>query len=231
MIRDVFPVAETGFDPAAVHDLYSGTVVQALHETLFTYDYLARPAKIVPLTAEAMPQIQDGGRTWIVKLKKGILFTSDAAFKGKPRELVAEDYVYSLKRLADPKIRSPWTFLVEGKFQGLDELMEEAKKRQRFDYDRKIPGLEALDRYTIRFRLKSVDYNLPYVLAHEPTSAVAREVIEAYAGADGRGARSGRHRALPSGAVDAKQQDRADGEPGLPRIHLELHVDRHADAS
>ena len=39
----MFPVAETGFDPAAVHDLYSGTVVQALHETLFTYDYLARP--------------------------------------------------------------------------------------------------------------------------------------------------------------------------------------------
>ncbi len=142
MIRDVFPVAETGFDPAAVHDLYSGTVVQALHETLFTYDYLAQPAKIVPLTAEAMPEIQDGGRTWIVKLKKGILFTPDAVFKGKPRELVAEDYLYSLKRLADPKIRSPWTFLVEGKFQGLDELTAEAKKTGRFDYDRKIPGLE-----------------------------------------------------------------------------------------
>src|SRR5687767_5213815 len=82
VIRDVFPVAETGFDPAAVHDLYSGTVVQALHETLFTYDYLARPAQIVPLTAEAMPEIQDGGRTWIVRLKKGILFAPDAVFKG-----------------------------------------------------------------------------------------------------------------------------------------------------
>jgi oligopeptide transport system substrate-binding protein len=186
VIRDVFPVAETGFDPAAVHDLYSGTVVQALHETLFTYDYLAQPAKIVPLTAEAMPEIQDGGRTWIVRLKKGILFAPDTVFKGKPRELVADDYIYSLKRLADPKIRSPWTFLVEGKFQGLDELMVEAKKTGRFDYDRKIPGLEVIDRYTMRFRLKAVDYNLPYVLAHEPTSAVAREVIEAYAGADGR---------------------------------------------
>ena len=85
--------------------------------------------------------------------------------------------------LIDPKIRSPWAFLVEGKFQGLDELAEDAKKSGRFDYDRRIPGLEVVDRYTIRFRLKAVDYNLPYVLAHEPTAAVAREVIEAY-GAD-----------------------------------------------
>ena len=186
VIRDVFPVAETGFDPQAVHDLYSATVVQALHETLFTYDYLARPSKVVPLTAEAMPQITDEGRTWVVKLKKGILFTPDAAFKGRPRELVAEDYVYSLKRLVDPKIRSPWAFLLEGKVAGLDELAAEAKRTGRFDYDRKIPGLEAVDRHTIRIRLNATDYNLPYVLAHEPTSAVAREVIEAHAGADGR---------------------------------------------
>jgi ABC-type transport system substrate-binding protein len=186
VIRDVFPVAETGFDPAAVHDLYSGTVVQAMFETLFTYDYLARPSKIVPLTAEAMPQIGDEGRVWTIRLKKGIRFAADPAFKGAPRELVAEDYIYSLKRLIDPKIRSPWAFLVEGKFVGLDELAEEAKKTGKFDYDRKIPGLEALDRHTLRLRLKATDYNLPYVLAHEPTSAVAREVIDAYAGADGR---------------------------------------------
>jgi ABC-type transport system substrate-binding protein len=186
VIRDVFPVAETGFDPAAVHDLYSGTVVQAMHETLFTYDYLARPSKIVPLTAEAMPQISDEGKTWVVKLRKGILFTHDPVFKGKPRELVAEDYIYSLKRLMDPKIRSPWAFLVEGKFVGLDELAADAKKTGKFDYDRKIPGLEAVDRHTLRIRLVATDYNLPYVLAHEPTSAVAREVIEAHAGADGR---------------------------------------------
>ena len=170
VIRDVFPVAETGFDPQAVHDLYSATVVQALHETLFTYDYLARPSKVVPLTAEAMPQISDEGRTWVVKLKKGILFTPDAAFKGKPRELVAEDYVYSLKRLLDPKIRSPWAFLLEGKIAGLDELAAEAKQTGKFDYDRRIPGLEAVDRHTIRIRLNATDYNLPYVLAHEPTA-------------------------------------------------------------
>jgi ABC-type transport system substrate-binding protein len=186
VIREVFPVAETGFDPAAVHDLYSATVLQGVFETLYTYDYLARPAKVVPLTADGMPQVADGGRTWTVKLKKGIRFADDAAFGGKARELVAEDYVYSFKRLIDPRIRSPWAFLVEGKFVGLDDLAAKAKEGGRFDYDTKIPGIEAVDRYTIRFRLKDADYNLPYILAHEPTSAVAREVIAKYGESDGR---------------------------------------------
>ncbi|HEX4883052.1 MAG TPA: ABC transporter substrate-binding protein [Casimicrobiaceae bacterium] len=186
VIRDVFPVAETGFDPAAVHDLYSGTVVQAMFETLYTYDYLARPSKVVPLVAEAMPQVTDEGRTYVIRLRKGIHFTPDPAFGNAKRELVADDFVYTLKRLIDPRIRSPWAFLVEGKFVGLDELAEEAKKTGKFDYDRKIAGLEAVDRHTLRLRLKGTDYNLPYVLAHEPTSGVAREVIEKYAGPDGR---------------------------------------------
>lgn len=186
VIRDVFPVAETGFDPQAVHDLYSGTVVQAMFETLFTYDYLARPSKVVPLTAEGMPQVTDDGKTYLIKLRKGIYFAPDPAFGNAKRELVADDFVYSLKRLADPKIRSPWAFLVEGKFEGLDELVEEAKKSGKFDYDRKLRGLEVVDKHTLRLRLKATDYNLPNVLAHEPTSAVAREVIEKYAGTDGR---------------------------------------------
>jgi ABC-type transport system substrate-binding protein len=186
VIREVFPVAETGFDPAAVHDLYSGTIVQGIFETLYTYDYLARPAKVVPLTADGMPQVADGGKTWTVKLKKGIRFADDPVFGGKPRELVAEDVVYSLKRLIDPRLRSPWAFLVEGKFVGLDDLAAKAKEGGKFDYDTKIPGLEAVDKYTLRFRLTAADYNLPYVLAHEPTSAVAREVIAKYAESDGR---------------------------------------------
>jgi ABC-type transport system substrate-binding protein len=86
----------------------------------------------------------------------------------------------------DPKIRSPWTWLLDGKIVGLDELAAEAKKGGAFDYAAKVPGLEAVDRYTLRIRLKQPDYNLPYVLAHEPTSAVAREVVAAYADTGGR---------------------------------------------
>ncbi|HKU85995.1 MAG TPA: ABC transporter substrate-binding protein [Casimicrobiaceae bacterium] len=186
VIRHVFPAAETGFDPAGVQDLYSATIEQMLFETLLTYDYLARPAKLVPLTAEAMPVVTDGGKTYTVRIRKGIHFIDDPVFKGKKRELTAADYAYSLKRLVDPKLRSPWAWLVEGKIVGLDEVAEAAKTSGNFDYDAQVAGIETPDRYTLRIRLKEPDYNLPYILAHEPTSAVAREAIEAYRDVSGR---------------------------------------------
>ena len=71
------------------------------------YDYLARPAKLVPKTLESMPTVEDGGKTYICRLRKGIFFTSDPAFGNKPRELTAGDHAYALKRLLDPAVRSP----------------------------------------------------------------------------------------------------------------------------
>jgi ABC-type transport system substrate-binding protein len=180
VLRIAFPTAETGFDPVRVTDTYSNTITEAIFERLLTYDYLARPARLVPMVAEAMPEVSDNGRTYVFRLKKGILFTPDPALKGKPRELVAEDFVYSYKRVLDPKIRSQWAFMLEGRLEGLDELAAEAKKTGRFDYDRKIAGIEAVDRHTLRFRLKQTDYNFLYTVAHVPFGAVAREVIEAY---------------------------------------------------
>jgi len=179
VLRISFPVAETGFDPVRVSDLYSNTVNEAIFERLLTYDYLARPAKLVPLTAEAMPEISDGGRTYILHLKRGIYFTPDPAFKGERRELTAEDYVYTFKRFADPANRSPWSFMIHGKIEGLDAQIEAATKAGRFDYDATIPGMIALDKYTLRFKLTGVDYLFPYTLAHVPFGAMAREVGEA----------------------------------------------------
>jgi ABC-type transport system substrate-binding protein len=180
VLRLAFPVAETGFDPARVSDLYSNTVNEAIFERLLTYDYLARPAKLVPQTAEAMPEVTDGGRTYVVHLKRGILFAPDPVFKGTPRELTAEDYVYSFKRFADPKNRAPYAYMIQGEIEGLDEASEAAKKSGKFDYDATIPGMIALDKYTLRFKLTHADYLFAYTLAHVPFGAVAREVIEAY---------------------------------------------------
>ncbi len=83
-------------------------------------------------------------------------------------------------RFVDPKIRSPYGFLVEGKIEGLDDLAELAKKTGKFDYDAKVRGLEVVDRYTLRFRLTKNDYNFPYITSQLPSYAVAREVIDAY---------------------------------------------------
>src|SRR5919199_1332747 len=87
ILHVTFQAGETGFDPVRVHDYYSGHVLEAVYDTLLTYDYLARPAKLVPSAAEAMPQISADGLTYTFRIKKGIYFTNDPAFKGKKREL------------------------------------------------------------------------------------------------------------------------------------------------
>ena len=180
VLRLAFEIEETGFDPVKATDEYSNRVIEQTNEPLLTYDYLARPAKLAPLTAESLPEVTDNGKTYVFHIRKGIVFHPDPAFKGKRRELSAEDYAYSIKRLMDPKNRSPWRFVVDGKIVGLDELSKRAEKSGRFDYDAKIPGLEVVDRYTLRVRLKQTDYNFAYIAAMPALSAMAREVIEAY---------------------------------------------------
>ena len=180
VLRFTFQVAETGFDPVKVADYYSGVVIAAIFDPLLTYDYLARPAKLVPNVATALPEITDSGKTYTLKLRPGIRFSSDPAFKGQPRELTAADYAYSIKRFLDPKNRSPYAFLFEGKIAGLDKLAAEARKSGRFDYDAAVAGLETIDRYTLRIRLNETDFNFSHVLAFPMVGAVAREAIAAY---------------------------------------------------
>ena len=57
ILRYSFPVAETGFDPAQINDLYSAIVIANVLEAPYEYDYLARPAKVRPNLAEAMPEV------------------------------------------------------------------------------------------------------------------------------------------------------------------------------
>ncbi|MBK7659699.1 MAG: bicyclomycin resistance protein [Betaproteobacteria bacterium] len=186
--RYAFETAETGFDPAELSDLYSSTVIANLFDAPLGYDYLARPLKLVPNTLAAMPEITQDGTLYTMRVKPGIYFAEDPAFGGKRRELVAEDYVYSIKRLFDPRRKSPNLYQFEGWIVGMDEVLADARRNNRMDYDRVAEGLRALDRYTWQVRLKQPNYNFLYYLAYcNLTCAVAREVDEMY------GARVGEH--------------------------------------
>jgi len=180
VLRTAFQIAESSFDPVLAWDAASNSVVEHISEPMLEYEYLARPVKLAPLTLERMPDVSNNGATYLCRVRKGILFAADPAFKGKPRELTASDYAYSLKRLLDPALKSPWTWLMEGKLVGGDELLATAKKAGKLDYDAPLAGLEVVDRYTLRIRLKQPDYTFLYVLAMPATAAVAREVIDAY---------------------------------------------------
>ena len=182
-LRVVLGIAETSFDPQFASDAASDGVIANIYEAMLDYDYLARPVKVVPRTLEAMPVIEDAGMTYICRVRKGIFFTPDPAFKGKPRELTAADYAYAIKRLLDPAVKSPWIWLVEGKIAGSAEAIAKAARTGRFDYDAALPGLEVVDRYTLKIRLSQPDLRFIYALAVSNVAAVAREVVDAY-GAD-----------------------------------------------
>jgi len=114
VFRYAFPIAETGFDPAQISDLYSRVITANIFDSLYEYDYLARPLKLRPLLASGMPVMTNNYKTWTVSLRKGVLFADDAAFGGKKRELTADDVVYTYKRHYDPKNKSQNVYLLEG---------------------------------------------------------------------------------------------------------------------
>ena len=183
LLRVAFNSAETGFDPAKISDLYSRTVTGHLFEALYAYDHLARPFKIKPLTADGMPQASADFREWTIRVRPGIFYTDDPAFKGQRRELVAADYVYAIKRLMDPANKSPVGSVIQDVgIVGLNALRDDAVKDKRaFDYDLDIAGLRAPDRYTLAIRLEQPRPRLPQLLASSDLlGGVAREVVEFY---------------------------------------------------
>ena len=183
MLRYAFRIAEVGFDPAQISDIHSRTVTAHIFDGLYRYDMLARPYKIEPNTADGMPDVSADFRKWTVRIKPGIYFDNDPAFKGVKRELVAADYVYAMKRFFDPRRKSPiYPSLNELKILGIGALREAAVKgKQSFDYDTPVEGMRALDRYTIQFQFaEPLPRFLQEITSGDLYGAVAREVVEAY---------------------------------------------------
>jgi ABC-type transport system substrate-binding protein len=153
VLKLAFRVAETSLDPAKIVDIYSRTITPHIFEALYTYDHLARPAKIKPKLAAGMPEHSPDIKVWTVKLRPGIYFADDPAFKGSKREVVAQDVVYAFQRIADPANKSPNWGVIDASagFVGLAEQRKAAiDGKKPFDFDAPLEGLKALDRYTVR---------------------------------------------------------------------------------
>ena len=184
VLRAAFSTAETGFDPIQVSDASSLTIIDLIFEAPLTYDELAKPALLKPLTAAALPEVSADFKRFVFTIRPGILFADDPVFKGRPRELTAADYVYSVKRLYDPSIKTERLYLFENaQVLGLSELRKKAlATRAPFPYDTEVAGLRALDRYRFELRLGMPTPRFADVFAAaQNAGAVAREVIEAYA--------------------------------------------------
>jgi ABC-type transport system substrate-binding protein len=179
VLRVALPWADGGYDPQAA-DFFSNAVTRVIFDPLYTYDHLTRPMKLVPNTAVALPDISPDGKTWTIRIKPGIYFADDPAFKGRKRELVAEDYVFAWKRVLDPRVRSTEFHVFDGRFVGSESVLAKARESGKLDYDAPIEGLQAIDRYTLRLKLNFADTELLSNLTIPASAAVAREVVEAY---------------------------------------------------
>jgi ABC-type transport system substrate-binding protein len=181
VLRYAFEIAETSFDPPRISDLYSNVVNGAMFDAPLAYDYLARPSKLKPNTAVALPEVSADGMTYTLRIRPGIYFADDPVFKGRKRELTADDYVYSMKRVLDPKLRSSQIAELEPHVVGAEEKVTRSRKGEKFDYDAPFEGIKALDRYTFQVKLRHPMYVFIYSFADCRIScAVAREVIEHY---------------------------------------------------
>ena len=183
-LRYAFKIAETGFDPARISDIYSRSVTAHIFETLYAFDPLARPTRLMPLIAAGEPEISADFKTFTFKIKPGIYFADDPAFKGKKREVTAADFVYSIKRFADPANNAQaWTSYEDQSIVGLGELREKSiKSKKPFPYDAEIEGLRALDPYTLQIKTNGARPRLVESIfaGNDLYGAVAHEVVELY---------------------------------------------------
>lgn len=170
-------------DPAQVGDVPTDEISREFFETLYYYHYLKRPYQMVPQLAAEMPQISEDGRTYIIPIRRDVYFHDDPCFpNGKGRNLIAEDFIYAWKRIADIKVVSKNWWILDGRIRGLNEFREYTKtcRRGQADYSRPVEGLTALDDYTLRIQLIDPWPQLVYILSYISTAPMAKEAVDYY---------------------------------------------------
>lgn len=170
-----------GLDPAVSGEVSSSLAIARIYEGLLEYDYLARPYKVIPALAAAMPTVSADGLVYTFKIRKGIFFHDDPCFPdGKGRELTAEDFIYSFKRVADIKNASSGFWVFNKRVKGINAFHEASGGSEPTDYDMAVEGLTAPDRYTLQITLTEPYPQLLYILAMHYAAAVPREAVEFY---------------------------------------------------
>lgn len=170
-----------GFDPVLADDSYTTREITKIYEGLLGYHYLKRPYELTPNLAATMPTVSEDGCVYTFTIKSGIKFHDNACFPdAQGRELVAADFVYSLKRIADPKVRSPWYGLLVGKIKGLDAWRSKYTDSDQTDYTEVVAGIKAVDKYTLQLTLTQPWPQFPYILAMNFCYVVPQEAVQYY---------------------------------------------------
>ncbi len=176
----VFKFSDNGspvtMDPVQSATQYANLMTTSIYDQLYEYKYLARPYALKPRLAEALPEVSDDGLVYTIRFKKGVLYADNECFPdGKGREVVVDDFIYSMKRIFDPKTLPQGEWLWQSKIKGLDEW-----KAAGSDYTKPVEGLQALDDHTLRITLNQPFPQLVYTLAMGYASVTPREAVAHY---------------------------------------------------
>lgn len=170
-----------GFDPIYCADLYTGREIGKVYEPLLGFHYLKRPYELEANLAESLPTVSTDGLTYTFKLRKGVKFHDDKCFPGgKGREVTADDVLYSIRRLADPKLQSTGWWLLDGKIVGLNQWRDKHAQSGKPDYAESVAGLQKIDSHTFQFKLTKPFPQFLYALTMNFTAVVAHEAVETY---------------------------------------------------
>lgn len=172
-----------GFDPAHAGDQASIQAAGKIYEGLLQYAYWDRPYRLEPLLAEAMPEISDDGLVWRFNLRRNIHFSDDPCFVasgGQGREVVAQDLIYSILRIADLKVGSGGYWAFRDRIKGLDAFRDSTRSAGATDYDVKVEGLQAPGTHLLEIHLTRPYPQLAWVLAMPYAFVVPREAVEYY---------------------------------------------------
>jgi len=164
-------------DPLNAYDTVSANVLYQVYDTLYQYNYLKRPYTLEPLLAEDMPNISKDGKTYIIKIKKNILYHSNSLVPSG-RTVKAQDFINQIKRVAfAPNASSGW-WLFDGKIKGINAFRTQVGTDKSKLYDFDISGLKAVDDHILQIQLTNIFPNFMYALAMTFSSPIPLEVAQ-----------------------------------------------------
>jgi peptide/nickel transport system substrate-binding protein len=197
-------------DPVQSYTEDEARFIQQVYEPPLQYHYLKRPYELVPLAALEVPKprVVEGGKFTIydVRIRPGIKYQPHPAFISgnhqlRPeridalkspyqlplgtRELVADDYIYQIKRLAHPRLHSPIGGLMGEYIVGLAKYSDQLRKLNNSGWldlrQYPLEGVERLDAHTFRVKIRGSYPQFVYWLAMPFFAPVPWEVDKFFA--------------------------------------------------
>ncbi len=166
-------------DPARSYSSNEYIFLGQIVEPPLQYEYYSFPYTLTPLTASAIPQpyttiVEGIERTaYDISIKPGIYFAPHPAFSTK-HELTAADFIYQIKRIADPAVQSPIHALLSEHILGFSTYSKAVATTQKPE---QILGVQLLDRYSYRIILKAPYPQFVYWLALPFFAPMPPEII------------------------------------------------------